>query len=57
MNIGTFAPSLLWKKTCLVSKAAPSNFTSWQVFQHLRKIVLVDVEFDTTDGRASRCPE
>ena len=39
----------------LAAKKAPS-LTSWQVLQHLRKIVLVDVEFDTADGRAITLP-
>ena len=39
----------------LAAKRAPS-LTSWQVLQHLRKIVLVDVEFDTADGRAITLP-
>jgi hypothetical protein len=40
----------------LAVKKAPS-LTSWQVLQHLRKIVLVDVEFDTADGRTITLPE
>jgi len=39
----------------LAARKAPS-LTSWQVLQHLRKIVLVDVEFDTADGRAITLP-
>lgn len=39
----------------LAVRKAPS-LTSWQVLQHLRKIVLVDVGFDTADGRASTLP-
>lgn len=39
----------------LAEKKAPS-LTSWQVLQHLRKIMLVDVEFDTADGRAITLP-
>ena len=39
----------------LAARNAPS-LTSWQVLQHLRKIVLVDVEFDTADGRAITLP-
>ena len=39
----------------LAAKKAPS-LTSWQVLQHLRRIVLVDVEFDTADGRAITLP-
>ena len=39
----------------LAARKAPS-LTSWQVLQHMRKIVLVDVEFDTTDGRAITLP-
>lgn len=39
----------------LAARKAPS-LTSWQVLQHLRKIVLVDVEFDTADGRALTLP-
>ncbi|MCA1963805.1 MAG: hypothetical protein LDL31_07665 [Prosthecobacter sp.] len=35
----------------LAAKEAP-GFTSRQVLQHLRKIVLMNVEFDTADGRA-----
>lgn len=41
--------------TKLAAKKAPS-LTTWQVLQHLRKIVLVDVEFDTTDGRSLTLP-
>ncbi len=39
----------------LAARKAPS-LTSWQVLQHLRKIALVDVEFDTADGRAITLP-
>ena len=39
----------------LAAQKAPS-LTSWQVLQHLRKIVLVDVEFDTSDGRSLTLP-
>jgi len=39
----------------LAAKRAPS-LSSWQVLQHLRKIVLVDVEFDTSDGRSLTLP-
>jgi hypothetical protein len=39
----------------LAARKAPS-LSSWQVLQHLRKIVLVDVEFDTADGRAITLP-
>ena len=39
----------------LAARKAPS-LSSWQVLQHLRKIVLVDVEFDTTDGRHLTLP-
>ena len=39
----------------LAARTAPS-LTSWQVLQHLRKIVLLDVEFDTADGRAITLP-
>lgn len=39
----------------LAAKKAPS-LTAWQVLQHLRKIVLVDVEFDTADGRRLTLP-
>ncbi len=35
----------------LAAKKAPS-LTSWQVLQHMRKIELVGVEFDTTDARS-----
>ena len=43
---------------CLKKLAARKalSSTSWQVLQHLRKIVLVDVEFDTADGRAITLP-
>ena len=39
----------------LAARKAPS-LTPWQVLQHLRKIVMVDVEFDTTDGRSITLP-
>jgi transposase len=39
----------------LAARKAPS-LTSWQVLQHLRKIVLVDVEFDTTEGHLLMLP-
>ncbi|MEY2929875.1 MAG: hypothetical protein RL033_624 [Pseudomonadota bacterium] len=39
----------------LAARKAPS-LTPWQVLQHLRKIVLVDVEFDTSDGRSITLP-
>ena len=39
----------------LAARRAPS-LTSWQVLQHLRRIVLVDVEFDTRDGRTLTPP-
>jgi hypothetical protein len=39
----------------LAASRAP-GLTTWQVLQHLRKIVLVDVEFDTSDGRAITLP-
>lgn len=39
----------------LVARKAPS-LTSWLVLQHLRKIVLAIVEFDTADGRAINLP-
>lgn len=39
----------------LAARKAPS-LTSWQVLQHLRKIALVDVEFDTADGRSITLP-
>lgn len=39
----------------LAAKKAPS-LTTWQVLQHLRKIVLVGVEFDSADGRAITLP-
>lgn len=39
----------------LAEQKAPS-LTPWQVLQHLRKIVLVDVEFDTRDGRSLTLP-
>ena len=39
----------------LAARRAPS-LTPWQVLQHLRRIVLVDVEFDTRDGRTLTLP-
>lgn len=39
----------------LAVRRAPS-LTSWQILQHLRRIVLVDVEFDTRDGRTLTLP-
>lgn len=39
----------------LAARKAP-GLTSWQVLQHLRKIVLVDVEFDTAEGRRLTLP-
>ena len=39
----------------LAARKAPS-LSAWQVLQHLRKIVLVDVEFDTSDGRSLTLP-
>ena len=43
---------------CLKKLAAPkaSSLTPWQILEHLRKIVLVDVEFDTRDGRTLTLP-
>ena len=40
----------------LAARKAPS-LTAWQVLQHLRKFVLVDVEFETSDGRSLTLPE
>lgn len=48
-----YAMSVCLKK--LAAARAPS-LTPWQVLQHLRKIVLVDVEFDTRDGRILTLP-
>jgi transposase len=48
-----YAMTVCLKK--LAVNKAPS-LTPWQVLQHLRKIVLVDVEFDTTDGRSLTLP-
>ncbi len=39
----------------LAARRAP-GLTSWQVLQHLRKIVLVDVKFETADGRNITLP-
>ncbi len=39
----------------LAARKAPS-LSAWQVLQHLRKIVLVDAEFDTSDGRSLTLP-
>jgi hypothetical protein len=39
----------------LAAQKAPS-LTPWQVLEHLRKIVLVDVEFDTSDKRSVTLP-
>jgi len=39
----------------LAARRAPT-LTPWQVLQHLRKIMLVDVEFDTRDGRILTLP-
>ena len=39
----------------LAARRAP-GLTSWQVLQHLRKIVLVDVKFETADGRSITLP-
>lgn len=43
---------------CLKKLAAPKapSLTPWQILQHLRKIVLVDVEFETRDGRLLTLP-
>ena len=43
---------------CLKKLAAPKapSLTPWQILEHLRKIVLVDVEFDTRDGRTLTLP-
>ncbi|HEY2572755.1 MAG TPA: IS1634 family transposase [Verrucomicrobiaceae bacterium] len=48
-----YAMTVCMKK--LAVNKAP-GLTPWQVLQHLRKIVLVDVEFDTTDGRSLMLP-
>jgi hypothetical protein len=39
----------------LAARRAPT-LTPWQVLQHLRKILLVDVEFETRDGRVLTLP-
>ena len=39
----------------LAAARAPS-LTPWQVLTHLRAIVMVDVEFDTRDGRHLTLP-
>jgi transposase len=39
----------------LAAQKAPS-LTPWQILEHLRKIVLVDVEFETRDGRTLTLP-
>jgi hypothetical protein len=39
----------------LAAPRAPS-LTPWQILEHLRKIVLVDVEFETRDGRTLTLP-
>jgi len=39
----------------LAARRAPT-LTPWQVLQHLRKIILVDVEFDTRYGRTLTLP-
>jgi hypothetical protein len=39
----------------LAPKKAPS-LASWQVLQHLRKIVLVDLKGDTADSRSVSLP-
>jgi len=39
----------------LAAAKAPS-LTPWQILQHLRKIVMVDVEFETRDGRTLTIP-
>jgi len=43
---------------CLKKLAAPRapSLTPWQVLTHLRAIVMVDVEFDTRDGRRLTLP-
>jgi hypothetical protein len=43
---------------CLKKLAAPKapSLTPWQILEHLRKIVLVDVEFETRDGRLLTLP-
>jgi hypothetical protein len=43
---------------CLKKQAAvrAPSLTPWQILQHLRAIVLVDVEFDTRDGRTLSLP-
>ena len=48
-----YAMNVCLKK--IAARKAPS-LTSWQVLQHLRKIALVDVEFDTADGRSITLP-
>jgi hypothetical protein len=39
----------------LAAAKAPS-LTPWQILQHLRKIVMVDVEFETRDARTLTIP-
>jgi hypothetical protein len=43
---------------CLKKRAAARapSLTPWQILQHLRAIVLVEVEFDTRDGRTLTLP-
>ncbi|MCX6868840.1 MAG: IS1634 family transposase [Verrucomicrobia bacterium] len=43
---------------CLKKLAVPKapSLTPWQILQHLRKIVMVDVEFETRDGRTLILP-
>ena len=41
----------LGKKSQQLTKDIYSSLTPWQVLTHLRAIVMVDVEFDTRDGR------
>jgi hypothetical protein len=43
---------------CLKKLASPKapSLTPWQILEHLRKIVLVDVEFETRDGRLLTLP-